>query len=81
MKMLSKQGETVSESGSNNEIDVLEMAVNLGERVELDVDMETGTVRTFEMEEDEEMEEQLLSHVKQCAASFCFMDPVDFGGD
>ncbi len=68
------------ESGSSNEIDDLEVAVNLGELVELEVQMEAGTVRTFEMEEDEEIEEQLLSHVKQCAASLGVIDPEEDGG-
>ncbi len=43
--------------------------------------METGTVRTFEMEEDVEIEEQLLSHVKQCAAFLGVIDPEEDGGE
>ena len=61
-------------SGSSNEIDDLEVADDLGERIELEVDKETGLVRTLAMEEDEELEEQLLSHVVQCAASLGIMN-------
>ncbi len=43
--------------------------------------METGTVRTFEMEEEVEIEEQLLSHVKQCAASLGVIHPEKDGGE
>ena len=45
------------------------MAANLAERIESEFEEETGTVRSSEMEEDAEIEKQLLSHDKQCAAS------------
>ena len=55
------------DSGSINEIDDLQPALDLGVRMVTTVD--TETVTSFEQEEDRDIEKQLVDHVVQLATS------------
>ena len=59
----------IDDSGVTNDVDVLEELTGLATRVETVVDKETGEVRTTEEEEDVNIEQQLLEHVSEHAAT------------
>ena len=64
----------VDDSGVINDIDDLEEVTGLATRVDTAVNKETGEVRTFEEEEDADIEQQLVERLAQHAASLETVD-------
>ena len=71
------------DSGSINEIDDLQPALDLGVRMVSTIDTETGDVTSFEQEEDRDIEKQLVDHVVQLATPLRIekADTGDIGSD